>query len=272
MADFDWDNLTQEDRHRAGQFALERIFFRLAENEEALQNWRLHATSRLAEDNAATALYRSMSEEIHYLLSSAADHLATVRALVHTGDIPPFAPYTLLRSAIESSALVIWLQNGGSLDKRVFRYIQMQWTLRLNVNTYTTSAGTHTQEITDLLNALLTDMKNARGGIRQKNFEVPMPSITDILIEVDRKVVVTGGLNGLAAWRACSGVTHGNHHFTHGLLDEQPMPQNDRGAVVRRLASLASLALMSSPAIEYLEQAVNVTIGHSQPRPGRPAL
>jgi len=269
MPALSWEELSPEVQHKAGLLALEQVFDRLGKAEQARDAWQLHETSRLAEDNAATSHYRKMTVEVDYQIASALDHLRVVRALAPA--MPPFAPYSLVRSSIESSALGIWLQSGGTTDKRVIRLLQTQWSHRLNVNTYTLAEGAHTQTTTDWLDGQLTMTKNERGGLRQRDFKVPPPSTTNMLMETDKQVPRRTSLSGLAAWRACSGVTHGNHNFSHALLNERTVTLTDGTQSIERTTSTSSLAMMMHPAIEYLEHLLALLIDHSQPRQGRPA-
>jgi hypothetical protein len=236
---------------------------------ERFRSWTVDPTSLLAEDDAATSLFQQMSFELRHVLTSAADHLAVVDRFVTDGTLPPFAPYTLIRSAIEGCCYAIWLQHGGTLDKRVFRLLQQQWDQRVLVNAYTTAVGAHTQELTDWLLAVLNETKNRRGKLKQRDVTKSPSSTTDTFLEVDKIVAISAGLNGLSTWRACSGVTHGNQNFSAGLTRSSHSngPQASARAA-EPTTNLAALSLMLTPAVTFFCFVVDLVIENSKPRPG----
>ena len=227
-------------------------------------------TSRLAEDNAASALYRPMTYELHYLVSNALDHLNLVQSLWNSGKMPPFAPFTLIRAAIESCAYGIWIQKGGTVDARLIRLLEMQWDQRRNIDTYTASAGAHTPSITKWLEEVLNDTKNRRSRLKQRKIN-QLPSITDILIDTDRFVATKKGLNGLSAWRIGSGVTHGNQQFAKGLMDERAITLVDGSTGSEHSISTIRFAMVLMPAANYLSKLMRMILDKSEAQPGRPS-
>lgn len=268
-----WAALDEPQREAFGVRVLERALADFDGCTQRFNRWTVDPTSRLAEDNAATGAYRPMTHELHYLLTSAIDHLDAVAAAVRVENrLRPLAPFSLIRSAIESCAFVLWLQNAGTLDKRVLRLLQLQWQNRVSVDAYTIAAGTHSRPNTEHLGALLDQMKAARRGLNQRDYRMPMASTTDVLIETDKSFRLPLPHTGLSTWRACSGVTHGNVLFSSGLTDSRTVsPPGQGGATKLRTPQVAALALMLEPAVKYLDQAVGRIELHGQPRPGRPA-
>src|SRR5690554_6720211 len=129
---------TEEQQEQIGLQMMAESFRVLENVGRELDGWTsMDATCRIAEDNAASSLHRRMSDELHYLMSSALDHLNLVHKLWAGGEMPPFAPFTLIRSAIESSAYGVWLQEAGTVDARLIRLLELQWDRRRNVDTYT---------------------------------------------------------------------------------------------------------------------------------------
>lgn len=263
-----WEKLSADERDAFGRQMLAESFRRLEAVTRNLDKWALDATSQLAEDNAATNLFRPMSWEIHYLLSSAIDHLSVVNGFWTAQQLPPFAPYTLIRSAIESCAFGVWLQEAGTMNARLIRLLELQWDQRLNVNTYTTASGMHTQELSDWLEAVLNDTKNRRPGLKQRKINA-LPSITDILLKTDRTIVPRGGIDGLDAWRACSGIMHGNQQFATGLMDSRSITLESGGEGTSHTLSTSGLSMMLMPAIDYLVTLTQLVLDNSKARPGR---
>jgi hypothetical protein len=213
-----------------------------------------------------------MSWELHYLVTSSFDHLDALAASLRVEQrLRPLAPFTLIRSAIESAAFTLWLQTPGTLDKRVLRLLQMHWQQRVSVAAYGVSFGLDPATNSRWLTGLLDQTKTHRRGLSQRDYRKPMASTTDVLIEVDRGFSPALAYRGLLAWRACSGVTHGNVHFSSGLTSVQTLDVPARGGARHlRLPSIAALSMMLDPAVHYLERAIELLEQHGRPRRGRP--
>ncbi len=267
-----WEQLSPDERESFGQHMIEALLDRYEAATRRLDEWSPDSTSRLAQDNAASKLYRPMTHELFYLLSSARDHLNEVhRAFRVTAHAPAFALFTLIRSAIESCAYGIWLQNGGTLNKRVGRLIQMQWDQRVSVDKYTAASGVVDPTVnTALLEQVLSKTKAARPGI-QGDFRRSMPTTTNVLIETDKFIGAALLNSGLNAWRACSGITHGNVHFSTGVMNTAPIPGGGQGGATEvNTPSLAGVSLMLLPAIIYFETLIDLIFEHGQPMAGHP--
>lgn len=106
-----WEQLSQEQQEAFGERRLKTLLDRFESLEGKVDELNVHTTSKLAQDNAASRYFRPMTYELHYLLSSARDHLSLIHTMLRvTQTIAPFAPFTLIRSAIESCAYGLWLQ------------------------------------------------------------------------------------------------------------------------------------------------------------------
>lgn len=270
MAAPDFADMSPDQQDRIGRVILRESFETIERVGKELDGWTtMDGTSRLAEDNAATSLYRPMSHDLHYLMSSARDHLDLINSLWGGGEMPPFAPFTLIRSALESCAYGIWIQSGGTLATRILRLLQLQWSQRLNVDRYTTAAGVHRPELTKWLSDVLNDTKDRRGPLRERSIEA-LPSITDTLTVTEKSVNTARGMNGLAAWRVGSGITHGNQHFASGLMDRRPTELADGSEGSEHTISIFSLAIVLSPAATYFSSLMKVLMDNSVAQPGRP--
>lgn len=159
---------------------------------------------------------------------------------------------------------------GGTLDKRVTRLLQLQWDQRMSVDKYTSAVGVNPAPNTAILHAILAHTKKARPGI-QKDFTTGMPTTTDVLIETDKMFKPRLFNPGLNAWRACSGITHGNVHFSTGVLKSSPLTgQRDGGPTSLNTISLAGLSLMLDPAISYFEKLIETVTERGREQPGLP--
>lgn len=267
----DKPKITDELREHFGRQTL-RECFRVLENiDSELAAWKTMApSSRMAEDNAASSLHRQMSYELHYLLSSALDHLNLVHKLWDDGEMPPFAPFTLIRSAVESSAYGIWMQSPGSLDERLIRLLQLQWDQRQNVDSYTVNTGAHSPAITAWLEAVLNDTKDRRPVLRARSVK-KLPTITKIISETDTIVGRKAGLDGMAAWRIGSGITHGNQNFALGLMDRKRITLDDGSDGSEHSISVSRLSMVYEPAVDYAAYLMRLILDTSESRPGHTA-
>ncbi|GMA89618.1 hypothetical protein [Homoserinibacter gongjuensis] len=205
-----WERLSPEQQDDFAGGLLNQYFERLGTVAQNLDTWSIDPTSQLAEDNAASALFRQMSFELHYLVTNSLEHLSVVQSFWNRGSVPPLTPFTLIRSAIESSAYGVWLQEAGTLSARLIRLLELQWDQRLKVDTYTKAAGTHTKALTDWLEAVLIDTKDRRPNLRQRTIN-GLPTLTDLLIKTDRIVtpnaMIGGSLRGACARESCTAIS-----------------------------------------------------------------
>lgn len=85
------------------------------------------AGSSLLTDDRATHPYL-VSQAVRAQLVSAADHWDALRALLQDAQVVHArAPFTLLRAAIENSAVAVWLLAPASRDARVLRRLRLEW-------------------------------------------------------------------------------------------------------------------------------------------------
>lgn len=267
-----YERLTPEAQHAFGVRRVNAALDRYESADKLASEWKLHETSRLAQDNAASSVYRRMSEELHFQINSARDHLRHVHAGVRVAEhVSPFAPFTLIRSAIESAAYGLWLQKPGTLNARIARLLQLQWDQRVSVDRYTSAVGIDNGPNTAKLAQWLAETRHARPGI-QRDFREAMPTTTDVLIETDKLFKPRLSQSGLNAWRACSGVTHGNVHFASAVMTESAIADAAPGEPTRlQSASMPGLGLMLDPAVSYFQLLIETARTHSEPRPGHPS-
>ncbi|GAB3802472.1 hypothetical protein GCM10028798_19690 [Humibacter antri] len=215
--------------------------------------------SQLYGDDQCTP-YDHKSFQVGFLIGSSADHLRALEVILASKDgLPPFAWYVLVRSAIETSSLAIWLMNGGVRAKRVFRSLQLTWNDRQNVDTFTKRMGFHTPETTDALWKRLSQIKDSVKGGTQYRLDRAFPSITDIVIEADRVVKLRDGFAGIDAWRACSGFAHGNRSFALATLDHQRTgrTRTPTSAEYELTSNFAMLYALLRVAVTFLERAID---------------
>src|SRR5690349_15715455 len=82
--------------------------------------------SALCGDDRRSAPYH-VSHEAWQRLDSAVDHLFALKVLIaDAGVLPTYAPFTLLRAAIENAASAVWLLDPSSRSERVLRRLRLE--------------------------------------------------------------------------------------------------------------------------------------------------
>ena len=66
-----------------------------------------------------------LSHAVWSSLSHAGDHLNALRALLAGGLVPMFAPYTLIRAALENACMAVWLLDPASRAERITRRLRV---------------------------------------------------------------------------------------------------------------------------------------------------
>ena len=88
--------------------------------------------SSLAGDDAKTHPY-DLSQGVAQSIAVAVDHLHCFRmTLTGTSDnvlrLHTYAPFTLLRGAIENAAIAVWVMSGASREERIVRHLRHELT------------------------------------------------------------------------------------------------------------------------------------------------
>ncbi|MGH1522880.1 hypothetical protein ACRAWC_01800 [Leifsonia sp. L25] len=195
------------------------------------------------------------SDQIVHLLHSALDHLTMLAQGIEANGPRPLAGYSLIRVAIEASALASWLMLPGTIDARVRRSIRLTWDNRQRVIVYTKKYPTPTDAITKELRRLLTEVIQSRPGLKSLDLDKPFAHLTDIIGDVDKKIPENRGakLIGVDAWRACSGIAHSNSNFAAGALSRTEMPDH-----ILVTVSLTTLGMMLEQATRHLSFAIGL--------------
>ena len=201
---------------------------RISEQWMAAKTTTVENSSSLAGDDAKTEPYQ-LSHGVAQSITNAIDHLHCFRmALTGTGDnilrLHTYAPFTLLRGAIENAAIAVWILSPSSRDDRIIRYLRHELTSAkklkkiLKVAGDPVAPGTHERE-----NELLA-IADARSIDRSK--------ITDEVTatEIVKSASETTGFKDdemdlvLVFWKLCSGIAHGDRGYLH-LFEQEVVGQ-----------------------------------------------
>ena len=208
---------------------------------------------QLAADDAATGTYNPISHQLMFAVSSAIDHLRTLRTVVEApnGGVPALAGYTLVRSALESACLGIWLVSGNTRDKRVFRSLHLSATNLSDMKRLVITDPTSVEK--DLRR--LEEIKATRRANIQNRLDRPFPKTNDIVRQAARKCE-HGTNHALTVWQACSSIAHANNVVSVNMLErtrrEGGTPQNAQYDLTSSVLTLARFLEIALDYVEYL--------------------
>lgn len=183
------------------------------------------------------------SQMARLALMVATDNLREVD-LVLNKRVPTFALYSMIRSAMESSSLALWILDGKAEDKTASRTLRVY---RQNIESdrmlWKTVVGRASGDHDTLL-AAAQEKHDALRGVAPESFEFAVKS-TDVIQAVDGKRPSQSTnmdvLRGVEVWRACSAVTHGNQISLLNLLERHP-----DGALGERTTRKSRLSFVAS--------------------------
>jgi hypothetical protein len=177
-----------------------------------------HSSLRADDDRTRP---HELSHAVWHLLSNAVDHLSCLRALL--GDakvIHMYAPFTLVRGALENACGAVWLlQPPGRKDRltRRFRLAIADIRNGEQARQLTGQAGPRSaQERIDEIHRIA-----ARAGVEDTALK-GKAGYSEIIKAVDE----SGPANNVieASWRLCSGFAHGDWWTTLSMSQRTSMP------------------------------------------------
>lgn len=174
------------------------------------------AGSSLHGDDNHTDPYQ-VSHAVWHSLSHALDHLHCLEAVIYkAGTINMYAPYTLLRAAIENAATAVWLLGPANRSERILCRLQLAAMDCRNGDNVQKAMGTTPQRpVNDRLDRIRA-LATARGldprqAVKWVGWEAVVTAAANVLSP--------GSSFPVVLWRACSGVTHGDLWATIGVTD-----------------------------------------------------
>jgi hypothetical protein len=142
-----------------------------------------------------------------HFLSHAVDHLACLRALIgKAGFVPMYAPFTIVRGALENACAAVWLLQPEKRDERLERRLRLasddirngEQVKELTGRTGPRSEHERADQVRDIARRAGLDEKKAIARVSYH--------------EIVKFVEENGPANGavVAAWKLCSGYAHGD--------------------------------------------------------------
>jgi len=198
----------------------------------------------------------------------AADNLRQVdRVLRKT--LPPFALYSMIRSAIEASSLGLWILDASDEQVAASRTLRIY---RQNIVSDRTMWETFTMRDSDShddLHETAEAMHRALRGVSQGQFERAVKS-SAIIGVVDRKHSGAedqppfSAFSGLEAWRICSSIVHANPVSMLHLLERHP--DGNIGESATRTSRLSFVASFYVTACNRSGSLIETFHSRSRPR------
>jgi hypothetical protein len=183
--------------------------------------------SAMRGDDERTAPYH-LSHAAWHLLSNAVDHLSCLRALL--GDakiIHMYAPFSLVRGALENACGAVWLLQPPQRPDRLTRRFRLAIADIRNgeqARKLTGQLGPRTAQ--ERIDEIHTSAR--RAGIEQAALK-DKPGYSEIVKTVDDSGLASSVIE--ASWRLCSGFAHGDWWSTLSVSRKTLVPESDREGV-----------------------------------------
>jgi len=247
---------------------LDGLLARISDFEERDRTgyFNVEARSALAIDDLWAYPLR-MSGSASLAINAAIDHLRTIRLLIEAQSLPWIAIFTLMRSAIETAAIAIWLLQEDDRDARLWRLLQLEWGEIADVQKLMANLGRELSPSRERREELVLRPLARRPSIgSEADLRRRGPSITEKIglaqVTVNSCIPREGRPDRmvLALWQGMSGLTHGRSYAAQLLLDREELGyEPDTGAVdVRFTTGVRSLVGALRVAIDVVDVALRL--------------
>jgi hypothetical protein len=180
--------------------------------------------SPLKADNDRTAPYQ-LGHAAWHAISHAVDHLHCLRALIADAQLlNMYAPYTLVRAALENASAAVWLLAPASRTDRITRRLRLATLDLRSADKVATVMGTRMNPaLADRLDELTAIARVAgvaeADALRRLGYEE--------IVRDAGPVLDIGTVLPVVIWRACSGISHGDLWATLTMTTHTPLPRSD---------------------------------------------
>lgn len=266
------DRVSDADEEQENAKAVLNLLYDMVALHDEMNHWpAVESGSALFINDQATHPFPT-SFEVRYLLQVAADNLIGLKNMLIEsveGGVPtvtmyPFAPYTLLRNAIECAGTALWLIEPKEQHQKVLRTAQFALEdAKKNKAALTSMGGNgdttygHKKNIIEKMIGPYNELswKKVNDGFR----------VTEMLTIVGT-IPQLEGLNPLAKWQIASGMAHGKRWAGLLLSDlkeaSQPEPNGD--STFHVYGNFKSLLWLTSCARTLLVEASNQVLDKSR--------
>ncbi|MGH3648782.1 MAG: hypothetical protein ACRDTM_16605, partial [Micromonosporaceae bacterium] len=194
--------------------------------------------SALVGDDRYTDPYQ-LSHAAWNSLSHAVDHLHCLRSLIADARIVHmYAPYTVLRAALENAATAVWLLAPRTRTPRILRRLQLAALDCRNSNSIQTVMG-HTPRRT--LQDRLADLRTLAAARGLDPREATTWSGWGEILKAAGDRTDVGATLAVVIWKACSGIAHGDFWATISVSERAEIGGNARVTHQRIEANTSTL-------------------------------
>lgn len=272
--------LTEDD---PSEVASARLMAELLEEAESLEtelidNWHPVAESEVGRDDALIPDY-PVSDLVTGQLTISHGCLESYRSWLElrsdgeTLDLTarPYGGYPLLRNALETTALALWVLSPKNSSLRIRRRLAAQAQDWYDARNFLAGKGASVKEVDEKLRRLqrfgdeagLDDWdawgKSASEKKRKKAGKPSnrTPKMTELLRDVDRYPLRDSDMSILKAWQLSSAVSHGRSWPTGVIysIQEEPGTRTTHGATVQVAPRYQVLAIVLHTAVTALRSA-----------------
>lgn len=223
------------------------------------------ADSWLGRVDAKTKPFET-SQQARVFAQVSADNLRQVDIALRKR-LPMFALYSMIRSAIESASLGLWILDAKSEDLAASRTLRIY---RQNIESdrtlWKTVVGRHSGDHDNLATIAHAAHLQLR-GMDQSCFHDAVQSTSVIEVTDNKHPSQSTSLDvfsGLEVWRLCSAVTHANQVSLLNILERHP--EGALGESVTRTSRLSFVASAYSTALYRTNLLVSAFEVRSKPR------
>lgn len=230
--------------------------------------------SLLFEDDQATYPF-PISNDVRYLLLVAADNLSGLRSMivedtkngVPTLNLHVFAPYTLIRNAIECAATALWIMAPAERHERVLRLAQFELEDAKKNQAALTAFGGNGEETFIRKKGIIEGIIQPYGELSWKSVANGF-RITELLRTIG-SLPELEGLNPLGKWQIASGMAHGKRWAGTLISDlkEDAQPTTKGDSTFLLYGSFKKVFWLAQCAQTLLYEASNQVIEKSQTTP-----
>jgi hypothetical protein len=215
------------------------------------------AGSRLSVADALND-YEKVSQLIHNFVVLGLDNIQTTLSYIEKSlQIPLIGLYSMIRASIEASSNGLWLLQSGTTNKLAWRGFQRTYMMHEDFGSLERALGVNSeiqaQRQKDLRKRLL-QLQHGIPTYRTNNI-AGIPKMTQIIQEADKSVRERFFFTGIQAWKACSGMAHGNFQVARVMWEHVQQGEGQDGDTleVQFRSRLNVTASFASVAIENLE-------------------
>lgn len=210
-----------------------------------------------------------VSQAVHHALNIAVDHLHCLQmALTGNGpqrlDLHAYAPFTLLRGALENAATAVWIAHPAHRNDRILRRARLEASNIRAAETMLKEAGEPASSLVEERKILLEDIVTKAGTRLSVASDRLSPS--EIMKDAGDYAGLREGDRHLAFlfWKMCSAVAHGDR-WALTFLDIEKLSSITKGADHVRVTAPAHTVLSGArAALAMIKAGRHLWIARSQ--------